>query len=138
MSWPRVATKWLLRLMGVAICFSFLAIFLPWEWMDAIHQWAGLGRLPKAPIVEYLARTISAMYFAHGVVVLFVSTDVQRYWPFVGVLGLINLVLGSVILLTDLKTAMPWLWTVLEGPPIVSGGVVLLVLWALGQADDRP
>ena len=131
-----VTAKWLLRLMGSLICLSFFAIFLPWSWMDGIHAWAGLGRLPQEPIVEYLARTISAMYCAHGLVVLFVSTNVQRYWPLVGLLGVVNLFLGTVILFTDLTASMPWLWTVIEGPSIVVGGVLLLILWNYGRSDN--
>lgn len=136
MNWPMVAAKWMLRLIGAIICLSFFAIFLPSQWMNTIHEWVGLGQLPKAPIVEYLARTISAMYFAHGLVILFVSFDVRRYWMFVGLIGIINIMLGSTFLLTDLKAEMPWVWTISEGPPIILGGIILLILWSLGKSTQ--
>ena len=69
------------------------------------------------------------MYFAHGVLVLTVSTDVTRYWPIVGVLGVFNVFLGSVFTWVDLVAPMPWFWTLAEGPPVVIAGVILIWLW---------
>ena len=124
-----VYAMWLLRLTGLLISLSLLAIFLPKEWMAEIHSDLGLGELPPAPIVEYLARSLSAMYFAHGVLVLTVSTDVTRYWPIVGVIGVLNVFLGAVFTWVDLVAPMPWFWTLAEGPPVVIVGAILIWLW---------
>jgi len=121
-------TRWLLRLSGAIICCALVPVFFPIELMDWIHQQLGLGTLPTDPIVIYMARTLSAMYFAHGVVVCFVSTDVQRFWPFVRVLGCLNVVLGSIFLATDWLVPMPLPWTLTEGPPIIGFGLILLWL----------
>lgn len=131
--WQHRIATWLLRLSGAIICLSFLAIFLPLEWMERIHQRLGLGAIPEQPIFEYLTRSLSAMYFAHGVMVLAVSTDVRRYWPFVGLFGGLNVVLGTTFLVTDILAPMPWYWTAAEGPPIMVFGVVLAWLWHSGR-----
>ena len=52
----------LLRLGGVITVSAFLAMFLPVEWMSAIHEAIGLGEFPRAPVVVYLARLIAALY----------------------------------------------------------------------------
>jgi hypothetical protein len=38
----------------------------PYSWMNAIHQWLGLGVLPDAPVAGYLARSTSAFYAMLG------------------------------------------------------------------------
>jgi hypothetical protein len=126
-------TKWLLRLAGSVICCSLAAIFLPLPWMQQTHEALGLGTPPTEPIFEYLARTISAMYFMHGAVMLFVTTEMRRYWPFVGLLGTLNVVVGSLFFAIDLKVGLPGWWTALEGPPIAGFGGLLLLLWWLGR-----
>ena len=56
----------LLRLAGSVTASAFLAIFLPVEWMASTHRWLGLGEFPRAPVVDYLARSIAALYGFHG------------------------------------------------------------------------
>ncbi len=129
---PETATwlaTWLLRIIGGSICLALFPIFFPLSLMATIHERLGLGTIPEQPIFEYLARSLSAMYFAHGLIVLAISTDVRRYQPLVGVIGGINLVLGVVLLMTDLWAPMPSYWTILEGPPIVAVGGCLLWIW---------
>jgi len=121
-------TTWLLRFSGIVICCALVPVFFPVEVMNRIHQSLGLGELPTEPIVVYMARSLSAMYFAHGVVVCFVSGNVRRYWPFVRLLGTLNIVLGLIFLGTDWLVPMPLPWTLTEGPPIIGFGVILLWL----------
>lgn len=119
---------WLLRLIGASICFSFLPIFFPIAWMNAIHEWLGLGDAPQEPIFEYLARSLSAMYFAHGCLILALSTDVVRYRPLIQLIALLNMFLGVVLFGIDFQTPMPSYWMWLEGPPIVLVAVLLFFL----------
>lgn len=135
MTSPRTLAKWLLRLSGSATCLACLAIFLPNDWMATTHSRLGLGELPSGRIVEYMARTLSAMYFAHGIMVLAISTQVNKCWSLVGVVGLVNAMLGIVFLVVDLRCAMPWYWTLCEGPPIVALGASLLWVWLKGLND---
>lgn len=120
--------KWLLRLIGGAICFSCLAVLTPLAWLQDIHEWLGLGEPPHQPVFEYLARTLSAMYFAHGVMVLAVSTDVHRYQPLVRIIGLLNLMLGIAFLVVGCVAGMPGWWICIEGPPIFLVGLVVLAV----------
>ncbi|MFN3193351.1 MAG: hypothetical protein ACE361_22760 [Aureliella sp.] len=120
--------QWFLRLMGWSICLAFLPIFFPLSWMHVLHRTAGLGEAPSQPIFEYLARSTSAMYFAHGCVVLLASTDVRRYLPLIRLIAVLNIFAGAVMFGTDFSASMPLLWTLIEGPPIITGGLILLWL----------
>lgn len=123
----RTAT-WLLRFIGGSVCLALVPMFFPLTWMAAIHEWLGLGETPQAPIFEYLTRSLSAMYFAHGCFVLMISTDVVRYRPLVHLVGILNLFLGVALLTIDLVSPMPMIWTAIEGIPIAAIGAVVLKL----------
>ncbi len=96
--------------------------------MVTLNDQLGLAGFPDQPLSWYLARSLSLMYFAHGVIVLSLSTDVHRYWPLIRLLGYLNLTLGIVLIGIDIVTSMPVWWTVGEGPSVIFGGVALLVL----------
>lgn len=121
--------RWLLWLIGGSVACAFFPIFMPLTWMDSIHQWLGLGQAPKQPIFEYLARSVSGMYFAHGFIVLAISTDMRRYWPLVRMVACLNVFLGAVLVVIDSWAGLPIFWTLLEGPPIILVGAVLFYLW---------
>ena len=84
----------LLRFGGAVLMLAWLAIFLPTEWMTASHRWLGLGVLPDSPLVQYLTRSVAALYGIHGGLVLLLSTDVRRFAP--------------VIAFMSLRDAHPW------------------------------
>lgn len=121
--------KWLLRAIGgVELCAIPFLLF-PFAWMDAVHDRVlGLGTLPQAPIVEYMARSLSALYALHGAVVFRLSFDVPRFRPLIGFLGWLHLAVGLVVLATDLAAGLPWWWVAGEGPGIATGGLIILVL----------
>ncbi len=125
-------TVWLLRLIGVSTCLAFFPMFFRWQWMAGIHGWLGLGELPHVPVVEYLARSLSALYFAHGCLVLVVSTDVVRYRPIALVVAGLNVFLGGMFVVIDSWSGLPWWWIAGEGPPILAIGCALL--WCLRAA----
>jgi hypothetical protein len=123
------ALKWLLRLVGgIELCAIPFLLF-PFAWMDAVHDRVlGLGALPSAPIVEYMARSLSALYAVHGAVVFRLSFDVERFRPLIGFLGWLHLALGLVVIATDFTAGLPWWWVLGEGPGIATGGVLILLL----------
>ena len=49
------------RFVGVGALFALVAVFMPVSWMAATHHWLGLGEVPTAPVVEYLARYCQIM-----------------------------------------------------------------------------
>jgi hypothetical protein len=118
----------LLRLAGTITVTAFLAMFLPVDWMAATHARLGLGEFPRQPIVDYLARTVAALYGFHGVLLLIVSTDTVRYRPIVSFVAVMNVIFGIIVLAVDLHAGLPLWWTLSEGPPIALFGMAIAVL----------
>lgn len=118
----------LLRLGGVVTAAAFVAVFLPAAWMASTHEWLGLGDFPGTPLVDYLARSIAALYGFHGVLLLIVSRDPARHRTIVQFIGVMNIVFGSLMIGIDIHAGLPTLWTLAEGPPIIAFGIVVLYL----------
>ena len=118
----------LLRFGGVITVPAFLAVFLPVEWMAATHQWLGLGEFPRAPVVDYLARSIAALYGFHGVLLFIVARNPVQHRSIVQYLGVMNIGLGLLLTAIDINAGMPAFWTLSEGPPIIGFGAIVLYL----------
>jgi hypothetical protein len=88
-------------------------------------------------VVEYLARSASALYALHGALVLFLSFDVPRYWRLITFLAVAALVHGAVMTGIDLAAGMPVAWTLGEGPCFAATGAVVLLLQWLGGPPAR-
>jgi hypothetical protein len=117
-----------LRIIGTTALFALIAVVMPYSWMNAIHQWLGLGTLPTEPIVGYLARSTSAYYALLGGLMWMVSFDLHRHRIVLCYLGVAIILFGAVLFVTDLLAAMPLWWTLCEGPPNSAFGVVILVI----------
>jgi hypothetical protein len=125
------ARKWLrllLAIIGCGLLVATIPIFFPVSWMASIHGWLGLGEFPQEPITVYLARSTSLLYAVHGGLMLFVSFDLDRYWPIVPLFGWLHVVIGLAMLGIDLTAPMPWYWTAVEGIPIALAGLVIVGL----------
>ena len=118
----------LLRLAGVITVTAFLAMLLPVDWMASTHRWLGLGVFPRVPVVEYLARSIAALYGFHGVLLLIIAQDPRRYRAIVWYVAIMNVLFGLMILAIDVAAGMPGYWSAAEGPPIVAFGVAIAAL----------
>jgi hypothetical protein len=118
----------LLRLAGVFTLMAFLAMLMPQDWMASTHEWLGLGAFPRAPVVDYLARSVAALYGFHGVLLLLIARDLVRYRSIIGYVGVMNVVFGMLLVAIDLQAGLPLWWTIAEGPPIAAFGVVVLYL----------
>jgi hypothetical protein len=125
---PERILVWLLRLSGAMTLTALGAVFMPYEWMNLIHQRLGLGELPHIPIIGYLTRSVSALYALHGALLIFVSLDVRRYLRIVRFLGVGAVVMGVLLFGLDRAVGMPLPWATLEGPSVVAISVVILVL----------
>lgn len=123
----------LLRFVGVTALFALVAVVMPMSWMTATHRWLGLGEMPTAPVVDYLARSLSAFYAFVGVLCLVVAADLDRYRPLVRFLGAAFALMSIVILGVDLAAGMPWWWSASEGPGGVGFGTLMFFL---AQPDD--
>ncbi len=118
----------LLRIVGVPALFALVAVVMPTSWMAATHRWLGLGEMPSGPVVEYLARSLSAFYALVGALCLVVASDLERYRPLVRSLGVAFALLSVALLGVDLAAGMPWWWSASEGPGGVVFGALLFVL----------
>jgi len=103
-------------------------MLLPTEWMAFTHRWLGLGEFPRAPVVEYLTRSIAALYGFHGGLLLLVSRDPLRYRSIVSYIAFMNVAFGLIVLAIDVNAGMPIHWTIFEGPPVVAFGIVVGLL----------
>jgi hypothetical protein len=115
-----------LRGVGSVSLLAVFAVIMPYTWMNAIHKSLGLGVLPNAPIVGYLARSTSAFYALLGGLLWVLSFDLVRYQPILRYLGFAMVVFGLVLLGVDWIEGMPVFWIVGEGPVVVCFGLVIL------------
>lgn len=118
----------LLRFAGVMIVLAFPMMLLPTDWMAATHAWLGLGEFPRVPVMDYLTRSIAALYGFHGVLLLLVSRDPVRYQTIIRFIGTMNVLFGTMMLAIGIHAGMPAVWILVEGPPIAAFGVVILFL----------
>jgi hypothetical protein len=51
MNWA-IFQAWILRLVGTVELFAFFAVFLPRDWMDAIHYGMGFDEMPQGPVFD--------------------------------------------------------------------------------------
>lgn len=117
-----------LRVIGTSGLCALPVVFFPFAWMNAIHEYLGMGELPDRPIVHYLTRSLSFFYAVIGTYSWLISRDIRRYRAFAILWGAAFLTLGFVILGIDLHAGMPWSWTWGEGPPSLLIGICMLWL----------
>jgi hypothetical protein len=121
--------RWLTALLfvqaGILAC-ALPAAVMPTEWMDAVHQSLGMGLLPRAPLVEYLTRSISLLYASWAPLLVLMGTEPRRYLPMVRLLAWLMLAGGALFPALDLWAGMPLAWTMGEG--------LSLLLLGLGTA----
>ena len=122
------ALRFILRMIGGASLFALIFIFVPYEWMNEIHHGIGLGELPEAPVVGYLARSVSAFYALFGGLFLLLSFDVKRHRELISAVGLGTAFLGLTLLFIDWHEGLPFWWKVWEGPFVTVVGLAIFGL----------
>jgi hypothetical protein len=125
---PQNLLKYYLRFAAFIELLALPTMFLPWAWMNATHQWLGLGDLPNTPMISYLTRALAGMYAFHGAITWFISNDVERYRSFIRFLGWATLLFGGVLLGIDLSSELPWYWSWVEGPSLMASGLIIILL----------
>ena len=123
-----------LRTLGVIDMLAFVAVVMPATWIQLGHESAGLGEFPTASIAGYLARSASALYGLHGMMVFYMSFRVARYWELIRFMAILALFHGLVILVIDLAEGMPNWWTIVEAPAFASTGASVLLAQYLSLA----
>ena len=125
---PERVLIFLLRFGGGLMLLAVLAMFMPVEWMAATHRWLGLGPFPASPLVEYLTRSISALYGIHGGLLLVIARRVRRHRAISFYLATMNIVFGVALVIIDMNAGLPMLWTISEGPPLLAFGLLEIYL----------
>lgn len=120
--------KWLLLSMGGLTCLAFVAVIMPTDWMEAGNDAMGLGPFQRSPLMEYLTRTLAAVYGFMGVLTLYVGLNLRRYLDFVAIMGRLTILLGVLLTGVDFWAGMPASWTWGEGPPTILIGMAFLYL----------
>jgi hypothetical protein len=131
---PATLLKLILQATGVVCLFAIGAIFLPTPWMADIHAKLGLGVFPRAPIVEYLTRSIAAVYALLGALFVLIGSDLRQYDKVIRFMGGAFAIFGLALLSIDLYAGMPADWTWPEG--LMTTGLGLAILF-LRRAANR-
>jgi len=129
----RQVLKWVLRWFGCGSLSAAFFVAAPYSWMNAIHQWLGLGVLPDAPVVGYLARSTSAFYAMIGGLLWVLSFDVRRFRPVLLYLGWATVAMGLTLFVVDWVEGLPQFWRFWEGP--LDAGLGVAILWLVWRCD---
>ena len=107
---PEWWLKLLLRVFGAPPLLAVVAFVMPPSWMDAVHQWLGMGTLPEKPIVDYLARYASALTVFYGVLLLVLATDVRRYARLITLQAIMIMAFSGLGAMFGMRAGMPAWW----------------------------
>ena len=73
----------LLRYAGAVEILAFIAVVMPWSWMEVTHAALGLGEMSHGPLLIFMIRQASYTYGVHGLSLWLIATDVERFRPFI-------------------------------------------------------
>ena len=120
--------SWLLRLAGAVELLAFGAVVMPRSWMEASHEWLGMGEMPRGAVLMFMIRQASYVYGMHGVSLWVLASDVVRYRKLVLLNGVSFLLAAPVFFLIDHSAGMPLYWTVADSLGCGFFGAALLWL----------
>lgn len=126
-----------LRVYGIVAGLAIFAVFMPRAWMAATHEMIGLGKFPDGVIVDYLARSVSALYAVHGGLLWLLARDVRRYETIIVYLAAAGVAFSVFVLVLDASLGLPVWWTLGEGPSVLIISLVILSLLAKERAAWR-
>ena len=128
---PEQSLIWFLRITGsLMLLAAALAVVMPHAWMSYLHTCLGLHELPALPIVEYLTRSLSALYVAVGAWCWFVSRDVRRYLPLLRFSIPVTFAFAVTLSAIDVAAGMPIAWTAVEAPFVLGWAAALAGDWS--------
>ncbi|OHE80148.1 MAG: hypothetical protein A2107_15030 [Verrucomicrobia bacterium GWF2_62_7] len=126
-----------LRIYGTVAGLAIFAVFMPRAWMAATHEMIGLGKFPDGAIVDYLARSVSALYAFHGGLLWILARDVRRYATIIAYVAAAGIAFSVFILALDVSLGLPVWWILGEGPSVFVISLVVLALLAKERAQWR-
>src|SRR5215213_10452813 len=124
---------WLLRVAGAVEILAFIAVVMPRSWMEISHAWLGLGDMPGGPVTMFMIRQASYAYGMHGISLLVIASNVERFRALIILNGIAFLVAGPVFFLIDQTSGLPWWWIVADPLSCMCFGAALL--WLTSKAE---
>lgn len=112
---------------------AVVGMFMPTDWMSSTNDAVGLEPLHRAPLTEYLTRSLSALYAFVGALFVYISFDVRDYRDLIAFSAKLIAAGGVFFTILDLWVGMPAAWTWTEGPP-----TLLLAIWIVWLARRVP
>ena len=122
-----IVLKWLLVVMGGLAATAVVPMVMPFSWMQSVNDSLGLEPLVDTPLMQYMTRSLSALYALLGVLTIYVGLDVRRYRRLILVMGWLTAILGLALTGIDFAIGMPPSWSWGEGPPTVL--VAAAMIW---------
>jgi len=122
------ALQLILRLFGTSSLFALVFVAAPRGWMQEIHVALGMGEMPDAPVVWYLARSASAFYAILGGLFWVLSFDPAGHRTVLRYLGWAIVLFGLSLYLIDYLEGLPLFWWTFEGSVVTTFGAAILVL----------
>lgn len=127
----------LLRIYGTVAGLAIFAVFMPRSWMAATHEMIGLGKFPDGALVDYLARSVSALYAFHGGLLWLLARDVRRYETIITYVAAVGIAFSIFVLALDVSLGLPVWWILGEGPSVLVISLIVLALLAKERARWR-
>jgi hypothetical protein len=122
---PEKMLIWFLRASAVLFMCAAPFVVCPTEWMSAAYRELELGTFPDVPLVQYLTRSVSALYTMLGVNYWYLSRDIRRYLPLMRFTVPVTMVFNVTVIALDLWIPMPLSWTIGEAMSLFGWTAVL-------------
>lgn len=113
---------------GATCVCALVFMVMPLSCMKAAHRLLGMGEMPVGPVVEYLARSVCALYAMLGGVMILSGLKLRPYRALVLYLGAVWIVFGAAAGVIDHAAGMPLFWTLGESLVTVAMGAVMFLL----------
>lgn len=123
------ALKVCLWVIGVLCLIALVGLVLPMATLGSMAGAFGNATLPKAPVVTYMVRTVSATFVAVGVFFILLARDPMRYGVMVPFAGVAAVALGVVCGIAGAATGIPLLWYLGDCVSCLVAGALVLILW---------
>lgn len=127
---------WLLGIVGGMACLALVAVVMPTSWIEAGAELTGVGPFPDSPLTQYLARSLSLLYFMFGVLTVYLALNARRYLHEIALIGRLTIVLGLLLTAIDFAVGLPPVWSWGEGPPTVVIGALIVWLSRRARRDS--
>jgi hypothetical protein len=109
-SWLKI----LLRILGGMCVLAVIPLIMPRSWLDAGHQFLGLGEFPKEPIAEYLARSVSGLCAFYGGLLLLLARDVRRFVSIIRYQAVAIMALSVFGIFAGMRAGVPALFVIAD------------------------